>query len=168
MGAVLDAVLGAVLGAGGAVGEGAGAEGDVGAVGAVGAGEPVGDAVGAAVGSAVGAAVDAAVGAAGGVADGEGEGTVLVAAGHEGAVQGSEDAEDVVDERRVSIESAGHGEGGGTGAVPVAERAGAEAGGGEDHVGDIAHLRSCRRSVSFCFVSVGRVNSLMHEDLQPS
>ena len=73
-----------------------------------------------------------------------------------------------MDEWCVSIESAGHGEGWGTGAASAAERAGAEAGGGEDHGVDIAHLHSCRQSVSFCFVSVGRVNLLMHEDLQPS
>lgn len=138
-----DVRVGVVEGAGGAVGEGVGAVEDGGAVGAA---EVLGDAEGVAVG----------------VVGEESEGTVVVAAGRVGAVLepvsavGVVGVEDVADVECVDMEFAERVQDGDTVAGVEAEHVGAEAGGGEDRVGDTAHLHSCRLSASFCSVSVER------------
>lgn len=150
-----DAHVGAAEDAGGAVGEGAGA---VEGVGAVGAGEVAEGAEDVAGEEGEGTASVAAVGV--GVA-----GMPVGAVGVAGAVDAVGVA-DVAGAGRVDMESVEGGERGNTGAGAEVEHVGAETGGGEEHVDDIARLHSCRLSASFCFVSVGGGQRSVHDALQ--
>lgn len=128
----------------GAVGEGAGA---VGGVGAVGAEEGAGWAEDAAEDA---AGEDTGVAAAVGVAGADAVGGLAGVVGVAGACC-------------VDMLPVVHGEGEDIGAGLEAEYVGPEAAGGEDRGWDIAHHRSCQLSASFCFVSVGRRKWLVHE-----